>query len=103
MRDDQDRRRWMEWLARVVERYRLDLFCLALLNNHYHLFLETPHGGLSAAMQTLNGSYTSYFNRRHGRVGHLFQGRFKAILVEQEGHYADQIPLRSLRQRDCGA
>ena len=89
VRDDQDRRRWMEWLARVVERYQLDLFSLALLNNHYHLFLETPHGGLSAAMQTLNGSYTSYFNRRHGRAGHLFQGRFKAILVEREGHYAE--------------
>lgn len=89
VRDDGDRNCWLEWLGRVVERYRLDLFSFALLDNHYHLFLETPHGGLSAAMQTLNGSYTSYFNRRHGRVGHLFQGRFKGILVESEGHYAE--------------
>ncbi len=89
VRDDDDRSRWLEWLERVVERHKLELFSFALLDNHYHLFLETPHGGLSRAMQALNGSYTSYFNRRHGRVGHLFQGRFKAILVEREAHYAE--------------
>ena len=89
VRDDQDRERWLEWVVRVVERHRLEVFSFALLDNHYHLFLETPHGGLSRAMQTLNGSYTSYFNRHHRRVGHLSQGRFKAILVEREGHYAE--------------
>jgi len=56
------------------------------MTNHEHLFLTTPQPNLSAGMQLLNGSYTSYFNRRHERVGHLFQGRFKAILVEEAGY-----------------
>ena len=84
MRDDQDRERWLEWL---VERHKLEVLSFVLLDDH--LFAETPHGGLSRAMQTLNGSYTSYFNRRHRRAGHLFQGRLKAILVECEGHCAE--------------
>ena len=62
-RDDQDRKRWLEWVIRVVEGHKLDVCSFALLDNHYHLFLETPHAGLSRAMQALNGSYTSYFNR----------------------------------------
>jgi len=57
------------------------------MNNHEHLYVETPAANLSAGMQHLNGSYTSYFNRRHRRIGHLFQGRFKAVLIENEGHY----------------
>jgi hypothetical protein len=55
--------------------------------NHDHLFVETPQPNLSTGMQFLNGSYTSYFNRRHRRVGHLFQGRFKSLLIEEDGHY----------------
>ena len=57
-----------------------------LLTNHYHLLIETPEANLSRGMQLLNGVYTQWFNRRHGRVGHLFKGRFKAILVEKESH-----------------
>ena len=55
-----------------------------LMNNHYHLLMETPRANLSQTMQWLNVSYSVWFNRRHRRVGHLFQGRFKAILVEPE-------------------
>jgi len=54
------------------------------MSNHYHLLVETPEGSLSRGMQLLNGVYTQWFNRRHQRVGHLLQGRFKAILVEKE-------------------
>ena len=84
-RDDADRSRWLEWLARVVGRHKLELFSFARLDSHCHLFLETPHGGLSLAMQSLNGSYTWYFNRRHRRVGRLCRGRAKAIVAEGAG------------------
>ena len=52
------------------------------MSNHYHLVVETPEGNLSRGMRHLNGVYTQRFNRRHGRVGHVFQGRYKALLVE---------------------
>ncbi|MCH7702062.1 MAG: transposase [Planctomycetes bacterium] len=102
VRDDKDRRRRADWLAGTVEacRWRLHAYCL--MNNHEHLFVETPEGNLSASMQRLNGSYTSYFNRRHRRVGHLFQGRFKAVIIESEGHYLEisrYIHLNPVRAR----
>jgi hypothetical protein len=56
------------------------------MDNHYHLLIETPDGNLSIGMRQLNGMYTQWVNRRHGRVGHLFQGRFKGILVQQDSH-----------------
>jgi hypothetical protein len=59
------------------------------MTTHDHLFVETPEPNLSAGMHLLNGSYTSYFNRRHRRAGHLFQGRFKAHLIEAEGYYLE--------------
>ena len=60
-----------------------------LMTNHEHLFLETPEPNLSAGMHLLNSSYTGYFNVRHRRAGHLFQGRFKAHLVEEEGYFTE--------------
>ena len=87
--DDGDRLRRLDWLRRTVETYRWRLHAFALMNNHEHLFVETPEANLSAGMQLLNGSYTSYFNRRHGQVGHLFQGRFKAHLIEEEGYFLE--------------
>ena len=90
VRDEHDRHRWLEWLRRVVEQYRWHLLAYCLLDNHYHLFLRTPLANLSAGMLTLNGSYTSYHNRRHSLVGHLFQGRYKAHVVE-DGHHFDAI------------
>jgi putative transposase len=59
------------------------------MNNHYHLVIETPDGNLSKGMRQLNGVYTQAFNKRHGRVGHLFQGRFKGILVQKDTHFLD--------------
>ncbi len=84
VRDDQDRERFIRTLADMVEQYGVLCHTWVLMNNHYHLLMETPHANLSPAIRHLNGVYTQAFNRRHGRVGHLFQGRFKAILVERE-------------------
>jgi REP element-mobilizing transposase RayT len=81
-RDDRDRERFLELVGRAVEEFHLRLHGYVLMSNHYHLLVETPKGGLSRALRYLNGVYTQAFNRRHGRVGHLFQGRYKAILVD---------------------
>jgi putative transposase len=85
-RDDQDRENCLELLGRCVEEFHLRLHCYVLLSNHYHLLVETPKGGLNRALRYLNGVYTQTFNRRHKRVGHLFQGRYKAILVDKESY-----------------
>jgi REP element-mobilizing transposase RayT len=89
VRDDADRQKRLDWLERTVETYGWRLHAFALLTNHEHLFVETPEANLSAGMQFLNGNYTSYFNRRHRRAGHLFQGRFKAQLIEEEGYFLE--------------
>ena len=89
VRDDHDRERRLDWLRRTVETYGWRLHAFALMPNHDHLFVETPDANLSTGMQFFNGSYVSYFNFRHKRAGHLFQGRFKAQLIEREGHYLE--------------
>jgi len=102
VRDDADRQRRVDWLRRAVETYGWQLHSWVLMTNHEHLFVETPEGNLSAGMQFLNGSYTGYFNRRHRRAGHLFQGRFKGHLVEQEGYFLEvsrYIHLNPVRAR----
>ncbi|MHC4446855.1 MAG: transposase, partial [Planctomycetota bacterium] len=88
VRDDADRSERLEWLRRTVVTYGWRLHSFVLMTNHEHLFVETPEPNLSAGMRFLNGSYAGYFNRRHRRVGHLFQGRFKSHLVETSGHYS---------------
>ncbi|MAT73437.1 MAG: hypothetical protein CMJ58_28470 [Planctomycetaceae bacterium] len=89
VRDESDRERRLEWLRRTVETYGWLLHGFVLLRNREHLFVETPQPNLSAGMQYLNGSYTGYFNRRHRRAGHLFQGRFKGHLIEQQGYFLE--------------
>jgi REP element-mobilizing transposase RayT len=84
--DDHDRRRFLATLAHVVDRYGWLCHAYCLMDNHYHLLIETPKPNLSQGMRQLNGLYTQAYNRRHHRVGHLFQGRFKAVLVEKEAH-----------------
>jgi REP element-mobilizing transposase RayT len=86
VRDDRDRQEWRRTLAQMVEHYRVVCHAWVLMDNHYHLLLETPTPNLSRAVRHLNGVYTQRFNRRHQRVGHLFQGRFKALLVEREAY-----------------
>jgi len=82
--DDEDRRAFLDILAEVVERYRFLCYAYCLMGNHYHLLIETLEANLSRGMRQLNGVYTQRFNRRHKRSGHLFQGRYKAILVEKD-------------------
>jgi len=84
--DDDDRDQFLKILHLVIERYGWFCHAYCLMGNHYHLMIETPKPNLSKGMRHLNGVYTQWFNRRHGLVGHLFQGRFKAILVEKESY-----------------
>ena len=88
-RDDTDRELFLATLFRVTERFHWICHAYCLMNNHYHLVIETPDGNLSKGMRQLNGVYTQAFNRRHRRVGHLFQGRFKGILVQKESHFLE--------------
>lgn len=79
-RSDRDRSPLLELLGECTTRFGLRLHAYAFMPNHYHLMVETPGGGLSHAMRWLNVSYTVWFNRKHGRSGRLFQGRFQAVL-----------------------
>jgi len=83
-RDQRDREHFLALLAEWVERFQMRLHAYVLMDNHYHLLAETTTANLSGAMQWLNGSYSVWFNRRHQRVGHLFQGRFKSIVVDPQ-------------------
>lgn len=84
--DDQDRRGFLDLLGTVCDRFNWVIHAYCLMNNHYHLLVETPDANLGRGMRQLNGVYTQDFNRRHRRVGHVFQGRYKGILV-QRGEY----------------
>jgi REP element-mobilizing transposase RayT len=91
VRDDVDRERWLRILADVVVLFTWRLDGYVLMGNHDHLDRRDPTPSLSRGMRHLNGVYTQAFNRRHERVGHLFQGRFKAILVEKESHLLELL------------
>ena len=84
--DDEDRLRFLTVLAEVVERFNWLGHGYCLMTNHYHLVVETPDANLSKGMRQLNGLYTQASNRRHQRTGHLFQGRFKGILVDKDSY-----------------
>jgi REP element-mobilizing transposase RayT len=84
--NNQDRESFLQLLQEVISRFGWLCHAYCLMDNHYHLLIETPRANLSRGMRHLNGVFTQRFNRKHNRVGHLFQGRFKAILVEKESH-----------------
>lgn len=84
--DDADRQAWLGVLAQVCKRFNWTVHAYCLMSNHYHLLVETPDANLSAGMRQLNGVYTQLTNRAHGRVGHVFQGRFKAIVVDKDNY-----------------
>lgn len=86
-RDDADRRTFLDALAKAVDRFRWILLAYVLMPNHFHLFLRLTEETFSIGMQWLNGKYAQAFNRRHGRVGHLFQGRPKAALVDEDSYF----------------
>ena len=84
--DDQDRQTFLATLEQVINQFNWTCYAWCLMDNHYHLLIQTPDGNLSKGMRQLNGVYTQASNRRHRRVGHLFQGRFKAILVDRDAY-----------------
>lgn len=103
--DDDDRRAFLERLRKSLEIYTVRLHAYVLMHNHFHLMVETPEANVSDFMRHFNVAYTSFFNRRHRHTGHLYQGRFKAILFQPDAHlltlsrYVHMNPVRVLRRR----
>jgi putative transposase len=83
---DDDRTIFLRFLAQSLNIYSVKLYAYVLMNNHFHLLVETPLGNLADCMRHFNITYTGFFNRQHRRVGHLYQGRYKSILVEKEAY-----------------
>ena len=84
--EDADRLIFLEILGSVVKKYNWLCHAYCLMDNYYHALIETPDPNLSLGMRQLNGVYTQSFNRRQSRVGHVFQGRYKSILVQKDEH-----------------
>ncbi len=100
--DDKDRTRFLDVLAKAVKQRGWVVHAYCLMGNHYHLLVETPQANLSLGMRGLNGEYTQAFNRRHGRCGHVFQGRFGAVLLEKQSHLLElcrYVVLNPVRAR----
>ena len=106
--DAEDREDILELLGQACQRFNWTVYAYCLMSNHYHLVVETAEGNLSRGMRHLNGVYTQRFNRRHGRVGHVFQGRYKAIVVQKEAYllelsrYVVLNPVRARLVRAAG-
>ena len=106
--DDADREALLGVVAQTMARFDACVLAYCLMDNHYHFVLHTRRGNLSQLMRQLNGVYTQLYNRRHGKVGHLFQGRFKGILVDENAYllevcrYVDLNPVRARIIRDPG-
>ena len=99
---DADRCAFLEILGQVVAGYNWLVHAYCLMDNHYHLLVETPDGNLNRGMRQINGVYTQTSNRNNNRVGHVFQGRYKAILVQKESYLlelARYIVLNPVRAR----
>lgn len=95
-------------MALVCDRFNWRCHAYCLMDNHYHLIVETPDANLSKGMRQLNGIYTQYINREHGRSGHVYQGRYKAILVEKDAcllglsRYVILNPMRAKMVKNMG-
>lgn len=101
VRDDHDRKVFLDLLGKMCKRHNVEIYTYVLMDNHYHLLLQTPLGNLSKSMQWFAQTYTRQYNLRHSRSGHLFQGRFKSFLVEDDSYlinlscYIHRNPLRA--------
>lgn len=84
-----DRDKFLSYLSSAWERHGAVFHAYCLMSNHFHLMVETPLGNLSWIMKHINGSYTTYFNVKHKRAGHLLQGRYKAVLVQADAYAAE--------------
>ena len=102
-KDDEDRRKFLVTLAEACGKTGWEVHALCLMGNHFHLVVETPQGNLVAGMKWLLGTYTGRFNRRHKLFGHLFSGRYKALIVDDSGGYlrtvCDYVHLNPARAR----
>jgi len=99
---DDDRQAFLTLLQRACDRYHWLCHAYCLMSNHYHLLIEIQSSTLSKGMKYLNGTYTQAFNRRHKRVGHVLQGRYKGILVEKDSYFLElsrYIVLNPVRAR----
>jgi REP element-mobilizing transposase RayT len=88
-----DNKHFLDLLEKCADRYGIRIHAYCLMSNHYHLLMQTPHGNASKAMQWLNVSYGMWYNRRHGRVGPLFQGRFGSKLVDGQGSWVLELSI----------
>jgi len=99
--EEKDYLKFLETLGKMAERFKVEVHAYVLLRNHYHLLIRTRVANLSRAIQWLGVSYSVWFNRQHDRSGHLFQGRFKSFLIENERyftamcHYIHGNPVRA--------
>jgi putative transposase len=106
--DDEDRESFVANLGRVAGRFDWRVWAWCLMGNHYHLLVETLKPTLSRGMREVNGVYTQGFNRRHGRVGHVLQGRYKAVVVDKDSYlielsrYVVLNPVRAGLVADAG-
>jgi putative transposase len=104
-RNESDRFHFLQLLGEATERFGIGIHAYVLMDNHFHLLVETPEANLSRTIQWLSVSYSIWFNRRHQRVGHLFQGRFKSVLVEDNAGWqllARYIHLNPVRVAGLG-
>jgi REP element-mobilizing transposase RayT len=102
--DDADRFIWLDILGRTCERFNLSVHAYCQMTDHYHLLIETADGNLIQGMRQLNGLFAQQVNRRHGLVGHLFQGRYKALLVQRESYLLEvsrYVVLNPVRAKMC--
>lgn len=101
-KSERDKEKFLEYLEKAAERFSIIIHAYCLMSNHYHLLVQTPEANLSATMQWINVSYAAYFNRKRLRQGHLFQGRFKAILIDADEylkHLSRYIHLNPVRAK----
>lgn len=109
-RDDEDRLAFLQHLGRSAEMYGVRLLCFTLMDNHFHLVLRTPLANLSQFMRRFNVSYTMAFNRRHHRSGHLYQGRYHAVVVDRDSYllevsryvHLNPIRTRAMAEKNVG-
>jgi len=100
--DVQDNQLFFELLEETVEQWKIRIHAFCLMSNHYHMLIETPHANLSRAMRHINGVYTQRHNKRWKRDGHIFRGRYKAILVEDEAYLVELLRYIHLNPVEAG-
>ncbi|MBI5206336.1 MAG: transposase [Candidatus Firestonebacteria bacterium] len=86
---DSDYKKFMEYLLKAKEKYQFHLYGYVLISNHYHLLIETLKPNLPQAIHSINSSYTTYFNLKHKKCGHVFQGRYKSLVVDKDNYFLE--------------